>query len=258
MGTNILVIPDSHAAPNESLERFRWLGKFIVDRRPDIIVDIGDRADLPSLSTYDKGTKGFEGRRYTDDLEAVHEANRLMLEPLKKLQRKQRRNKKKVYNPHKVITLGNHEHRILRAANSSPELSGFLSYDDLRYHEDWEVHDFLDIVTIEGVSFSHYFVSGVMSRPIGGVNAARSQILKTHTSCVSGHSHLLDYAEDTDASGSKIQSLVCGCYVEDNPAWNTDQAFDKWSSGIVMLNDVKDGTYDLEQISIERIERTYG
>lgn len=255
----IMVIPDSHAAPGESMERFKWLGKAIVDEKPDVIVDIGDRADMPSLSTYDKGTKGFEGRRYKEDIASVHTANKLILKELHKLQDKQRDAKLKLYKPRLVMCLGNHEHRIVRAVNSTPELYGTLSYDDLGYEADgWEVYDFLDHVEIQGILFSHYFVSGVMSRPIGGVNAARSQILKTHRSCVSGHSHLFDYAEDTDACGKKVQSLVCGVYVEENPPWNTTQAFDKWSSGIVLLHDAVDGTYDMEQISLERMKRRYG
>jgi len=255
---NILVIPDSHASPDESLERFKWLGEFIVDNKPDVIVDIGDRADLSSLSTYDKGTKRFEGKRYKKDLEAVHEANKLLLEPLKRLQAKQRRLKHRLYKPRLVMCLGNHEQRIMRAVNSSPELDGVLSYNDLGYYDDWEVYDFLDIVNINDILFSHYFVSGVMSRPIGGVNSAKSQLSKTYCSCVSGHSHLLDYAEDTNADGKKIQSLVCGVYVEDNPSWNTIQAYSKWSSGICLLNNAHNGVYDLERISIETMRNRYG
>ena len=255
---NILVIPDSHASPNESLKRFDWLGQFIVDRKPDVIVDIGDRADLASLSTYDKGTKGFEGRRYKHDLKAVHQANNLLESPLLAYNKKRSENRKKQYKPRKIMCMGNHEHRIVRACNSAPEMDGFLSYDDLQYKEHgWEVYDFLDIVEVEGILFSHYFVSGVMSRPITGVNAARNQILKNYKSCVSGHSHLFDYAEDTDPTGKKIQSLVCGVFVEDNPSWNTDQAYRKWSSGIVMLNNVVDGTYDLERISLKTLEENY-
>lgn len=256
---NILVIPDSHASPDDkSLDRFKWLGQFIIDRKPEVIIDIGDRADLPSLSTYDKGTKGFEGRRYHKDLASVREANWYIEEPMRRYNEKRAEFKKKQYKPLKIMCLGNHEHRIQRACNTSPELDGLLSYNDLNYEDNgWKVHDFLDIVEVGGILFSHYFVSGVMSRPIGGVNAARQQILKNYKSCVSGHSHLFDYAEDTDPTGKKIQSLVCGVFVEDNPQWNTSQAYSKWSSGLVMLNNVKDGTYDLERVSMDTLRSNY-
>ena len=254
----ILVIPDSHSdVEDKRLARFSWLGQLIVDERPDIVVDIGDRADLPSLSTYDKGTKGFEGRRYTKDLAALHEANDLLMKPLRDLQEKQRANKKAVYKPRLVITLGNHEQRIKRACNSSTELDEFLSYKDLGY-EGWEQHEFLDVVEIEGILFSHYFASGLMGKPIGGVNAARSHVSKLHRSTVSGHSHLLDYAEDVDGNGNKLQSVVVGCYLEDKPAWATDQQFQQWSSGIVILDNVSSGTFDLRTISIKTMENLYG
>lgn len=254
----IIVCPDSHAdAEDERLDRFSWFGKMIVDERPDIIVDIGDRADLPSLSTYDKGTKGFEGRRYLKDLEAVHEANKRILAPLRALQKHQRKHRKKVYQPELILTLGNHEQRILRACNASPELDGHLSYADLKY-EGWDVYDFLEIVEREGIKFSHYFASGLMGKPIGGINAARSHINKLYCSTISGHSHLFDYAEDVDAVGNKIQSLVVGCYVEDKPAWAGQQQFQQWSSGMVVLDNVKDGNYDLRVVSIETMEKLYG
>ena len=37
------------------------------------------------------------------------------------------------YKPKMVLTLGNHEERIMRHVNDNPELQGFLSYDNLRY-----------------------------------------------------------------------------------------------------------------------------
>ncbi len=255
--TKILVIPDSHADyKDKHLDRFTWLGRLIVDERPDIVCDIGDRADLPSLSTYDKGTKGFEGRRYKKDIEAVHQANKLLLAPLRKLQQKQRKNKHKVYSPELIMTLGNHEHRIKRACNSSPELDGYLSYDDLGYDE-WKVYDFLEVVEREGVLFSHYFASGLMGQPIGGVNAARSKLSKLHKSCVSGHSHLFDYAEVTTGDGQKLQSVVVGCYVQDKPDWASYQQYQQWSSGIVILDNVEKGNFDLRRISMDTMERMY-
>lgn len=255
----ILVIPDSHACcDNERLDRFDWVGKMIVDERPDIVVDIGDRADLPSLSTYDRGTKGFEGRRYSNDLAAIHEANRRLLAPLKKLQKKQKQSKRKVYKPELIVTLGNHEQRILRACSSSPELDGYLTYDDLQYEKDWKVFDFLEIVERGGVKFSHYFVSGIMGKAIGGVNSAKSHLSKLHCSTVSGHSHLFDYAEEVDAMGNRIQAMVVGWYGEDSPHWTNPQQYKLWSSGVVILDNVKNGTYDYKRVGIETMEKLYG
>ena len=58
-----LVVPDPHAHPDFSNIRFDWLAQLIIDLKPDHVICLGDFGDLPSLCSYDKGTKGFEGRR---------------------------------------------------------------------------------------------------------------------------------------------------------------------------------------------------
>jgi hypothetical protein len=121
----ILCIPDAQVKEGVPLEHLTWAGEAIVDYRPDVVVNIGDFADMPSLSTHDKvGSKYFEGKRYTKDVEVVHTAMSMLLKPLKDLQEKQKRNKEKVYKPKMVLTLGNHEHRINRAINNNPMLEG--------------------------------------------------------------------------------------------------------------------------------------
>ena len=99
MSKSILVIPDTQVKEGVSLDHLRWLGNYIVSKRPDIIVHIGDHADMPSLSSYDVGKKSFEGRRYTNDIEASKEGMRALLRPLWKLQEKQVEQKKKEYAP---------------------------------------------------------------------------------------------------------------------------------------------------------------
>src|SRR5678816_1840691 len=115
--TKILVIPDVQAKPGNDFTFLRKLGMYIVEKQPDIIVNIGDFADMPSLSSYDVGKKSFEGRRYVKDIEAAHEAQTALLEPLWDYNHKARKNKEKQYKPRMVLTLGNHEERINRAVN---------------------------------------------------------------------------------------------------------------------------------------------
>jgi hypothetical protein len=40
--TNILILPDSHADPTQPNDRFDWFGNMILERAPDIVVNIGD------------------------------------------------------------------------------------------------------------------------------------------------------------------------------------------------------------------------
>jgi hypothetical protein len=50
----------------------RWIANYALEKRPDVIVQIGDWADMPSLSLYDKGKRCYEGRRYVKDIDAAN------------------------------------------------------------------------------------------------------------------------------------------------------------------------------------------
>ena len=80
----ICVIPDCQVKPNVSVEHLNWAAKYIVEKKPDVIVNLGDFWDMPSLSVYDKGKKDFEGRRYKADVDAGNEAMELLMTPIRK------------------------------------------------------------------------------------------------------------------------------------------------------------------------------
>ena len=135
--TKILVIPDCQVKPGISTEHLEWAGKAICEYRPDVVVNIGDFADMPSLSTHDKvGSKYFEGKRYKDDIAFAKIGMKKLLKPLRDLQVSQKANKTKVYKPRMVMTLGNHENRIHRAVANNPILEGAISVADLEYEKD--------------------------------------------------------------------------------------------------------------------------
>ena len=98
---NLLVIGDPHAHPDYDNKRFTVLGKYIAREKPDVIVCIGDMADMPSLSSYDRGTKGFEGKRYNKDIKAVLDAQDKLLTPIAKA---------RGYNPVLHMCMGNFEY----------------------------------------------------------------------------------------------------------------------------------------------------
>ena len=225
---NLLVIGDPHAHPDYSNIRFSALGRFIAKEKPEVIVCIGDMADMPSLSSYDRVTKGFEGRRYRKDVAAVIDAQEKLFAPIKKI---------RGYKPQLHMCLGNHEDRITRAVNSSPELDGAIGIEDLKYEEfGWKVTPFKRCVTIKGITFSHYFTSGVGGRPISSVLIGYTLITKLHCSAVQGHSHLYDHAEQTRPDGQKVFGLSAGCFSHPNytETWCRDTEY-QWWRGIIML-----------------------
>lgn len=254
-----LVIPDSHAKPDVSNRRFELLGKFILDLKPDVIVNIGDMADMESLCSYDKGKKAFEGRRYKRDIAAVHDALYKIHTPMDCYNANQIRNKKKTYHPRMVMCLGNHEDRINRVVENHSELEGTISIQDLKYeYFGWEVHPFKSPVTIDNILYSHYLTSGVMGKPISGTHTGYSLIQKKFQSCTQGHSHLLDYKIMTTGGGKKVQGLSVGCYLETDQyeAYAGEEANEMWWRGLVVKHITDDG-YDPEFISIERLEKMY-
>jgi len=245
-----LIIPDSHAHPDHNNDRFEWLGKLILDVKPDVVVNMGDMADMPSLSTYDRGTKGFEGRRYKLDVDSVIDAQERMFEPIKKAKRKK---------PRYVMCEGNHENRINRAISSDAILDGTIGVSDLGYNRfGWEVHDFLVPAVVDRIAYSHYFTSGVMGRPVGGENAAKSLLSKQHMSATAGHTHTLDFATDTNAANERIMGLVCGVYQDYDSGWNNAQSEGLWWSGVVVKREIENGCYDPQFISIKAIKKEYG
>ncbi len=80
-----------------------WVGKYLVEKQPDVIVQIGDFADMPSLSSYDVGKKSFEGRRYKTDIEVTNKAMQMLLAPIKEYNERARRNKDRQYRPRMVL-----------------------------------------------------------------------------------------------------------------------------------------------------------
>ena len=256
--TTHLVIPDSHAQPGVDNDRFTWLGKWIADNRPDVIINIGDMADMKSLSMYDVGKLSAEGRRYSDDIAAFKDAMDKMLAPIEAYNRKRKKQKKGPYKPRMVYCLGNHEYRIERAYNEEPKYFGTISIKDLCLEEyGWEVVPFTKSIIVDDIAYSHYFTSGVMMRPIGGLNHARKLLSTQFMSATAGHSHLRDFAEHVNVAGRRFCATVVGCYFEHEEDW-AGEANKLYWRGLVHKTNVVEGSYDPNFINIDELRDKYG
>ena len=254
-GKKILVIPDSHAKVGIPNHRYEWLGRMVVDLQPDYVVDIGDWFDMHSLNGYDKpGSKSFRGASYWEDIEVGLDARLRFQTQLDDYNRGKRKGSR--YDPKLIFCVGNHENRINRFIEEEPRFEGIISMDDLRSKElGWEEVPFLNVREIEGCHFSHYFTSGVMSRPISGMHQAASMITKRFETSIQGHTHTYDHTVRSTNSGH-IHGLVVGCYFEHEEAW-AGPANQIWRRQIVVLNNVEDGDFDVECWGIERIKSIY-
>jgi hypothetical protein len=252
-----LVIPDTQVKPGISFDYLRWIGEYIVRKRPDVVVHLADHADMPSLSSYDKGKKSAEGRRVQDDIDWAVGGMKALLKPLRDLQEQQRANGEEVYNPRLVLTLGNHEDRITRHVNANPELHGFLSIDDLQYKElGWEVYDFLTPVEVDGIVYCHYFPNVMTGKPLGGTAA---NMLKTiGQSFTMGHRQCLDVATRfLPANGQQQWGIVAGAAYVHEEDYKGFQGNKHWR-GLILKHNVKNGSYDPLFVSMKWLEEEYG
>lgn len=261
MKKDILIIGDSHAKPGVSNERFGWAAEYAFDKRADIVVDMGDWADMPSLSSYDIGKKSYEGRRYIKDIQAAVDAREVFHRSLERCNKKLSAGHKSKYAPEKISLGGNHdEGRIVKVVEGDPKLEGLIGIKDLQHAKyGWKYSPFRTPVSIQGFTFCHYFTSGIMGRPIGGEMPSLSILRKQFTSCVSAHSHLFDIAHRTRPDGSRIWGIVAGCFLaEDQWEEYAAEANKLWFRGLILLRGVENGDFEaLETITVKELGSRY-
>ena len=249
-GLKILFISDCQVKPNTDLTYLKAIGQYIVDKKPDVIVNIGDFWDFESLSSYDKGKLSFEGRRLQDDIEVGKKGMRTLLKPLRDYQDLVDNS----YQPRMVFCLGNHEERLKRVASNNSEFDGFIGYHLLELEKDWEVHDFLKPVNIQGINFVHYLANPMSGKPYGG--SAANQLKSVGASFCVGHKQTLEVAIQPVLDGTMRLGIVCGAAYPFDESYKGHQGNNHFR-GVVMLHEAKDGFADPSFIStkflIERL-----
>lgn len=258
--TTHLVIPDTQVKPGVDISYLEWIGNFIMEVRPDVIVQIGDWADMHSLASYDMGRRAGEGARYQHDIAAARIAMDVLLAPMNEYNARQSKFHKAQYKPRMVLTLGNHENRISRHVESYAYLDGHLSVDDLGYDNfGWEVYPFLEAVDIDGVLYSHFFprsANGRIMQQRNGATNAKVQVQREGQSCTAGHLQGLDwYVHNT---GTRIMyGLIAGsCYTHDED-YLTPQGTHYWR-GVIVKRNVNNGEYDPSFHSLKELQEIYG
>lgn len=248
-----LVLPDPHAHPDFSNERADWVGRLIVDLKPDVFINLGDQWDLSSLSSYDKGKASFHGRAYKKDLDAGLDFNERLWAPIRKAKKKR---------PLSIFLEGNHEERLTRALEQAPELDGTIGFGDFdlnRYYD--EVVRYKGgtpgVIEVDGISYAHYFVTGISGRNVSGEHPAYTLLTKQFQSATMGHMHTYDHCVRTDASGRRINGLVAGVYQDYDSPW-AGELCKLWSRGVVIKREVENGDYNLQWVSIKQLQKEYG
>lgn len=247
-----LVIPDCHAHPDHNNNRADLLGQLILDLKPDVVINLGDMFDMPSMSGYDKGKKSFQGRAFNKDIEAGLEFDERIWRPLKRAKKKR---------PRRIFIEGNHENRLKKLIEVQPELEGTVGFNDFdlkRHYDDIVEYEGQTpgIIEVDGITYCHFAVSGVLGRPVGGEHPAYSLLTKQFTSTTCGHIHIFDHCVRSDISGRKINGLVAGVYQDYDSSW-AGEINKLWSRGVVVKRGVERGQYDLQWISLKTLKETY-
>ena len=252
-----VVFSCAHTDPDASNERFDWLGSFLYDLKPDMVIDLGDGADMRSLNTFDtRYPQSVVSQSYEKDINVYNDA-------MERMRWKFRQSKKK--RPFYVGFEGNHENRIKKAIAHDPRLEGSkygISFGHLQTSH-WfdEYHEYTNsapaIADYDGVSYAHFFSSGNFGTAMSGLHHANSLLANRNHSSTCGHSHKRDLKFKDGAHPNGIIGLVAGCYKGSEETW-AGQANRDWWKGCVIKREISNGIYEPEFVSLKRLKEMYG
>jgi len=239
-----LLIPDTQCKEGVPDIHLEWINQYIRDRyegKALTVVHLGDHWDMPSLSSYDRGKGAMEGRRYKTDVAAGNAGFAKLGAGLEWA------------GLRKVVLMGNHEERIVRAVESDIQLEGIIGLEQLDTL-DWERHDFLEPVDIDGMIYAHYFYQPMTGRPYSGENI-ELRLKQIGHSFVMGHQQGLRIGMRYVNGRQQLGVVAGSCYLHDEE-YKGPQANAHWR-GIIILNNVEAGAADLITVSLEYLCRRY-
>ena len=238
-------LPDAHCFPGHDDEPVKAVARWFSEQGIDLLVNIGDFNDMPSLSSYDKGTSKIDGLRVAHELEYSREMLDLFDDNLDG------------HFPEKIMTLGNHEQRLYRHGSTNPELEGIFGDDPFGYKEyGYAAYKYLDIVKINGLAFSHAFVNPLSL--IGSLQAGSAEVRMKNVGMphVCGHQHgPLVHGQRKLGDGASVSTLVIGCcHTESHDYWGLGKDVFR---GAAILKNVWNGSYDLEIKELSNLLEEY-
>lgn len=246
----IVCIGDAHDSPEiEDKSRFRWMGKYIREHKPDVVVQIGDFATLDSLNTH-VPNETFQGKSkptYMRDMESFNHALEAMDLP---------------DGLDRHCTLGNHERRLFLFEDRAPEAYGMMQCELQKIFErhKWTFSPYGVITYFGGVGFVHAAINR-MGKSIGGKNAENTVANELVHDLVFGHSHI-ERTTRYSKIGPNNYVISCnvGCalphgHVEEYAAHAMSGG---WSWGIMDLTIQHGHIQGRSWVSMEELGERYG
>lgn len=248
-----IFIPDTQCRPGVPMDHLGWAGRYILERKPDVVVHAGDHWDMESLSSWDRGTFQFEGRRVKADIQSGNTGLRMIDEPVKDANRK----RKVKYEPEWYLLGGNHEDRIRRFLETHPEFIGVIGDGaDAPYRldtRDWTTVPFLTPLDVDGVSYCHYWPNPMTGKPYGGQALTRLKTLG-HT-YVQGHQQIFESC-NRFVRGRMQRGVIAGAFYLHDEDYKGVQGNAHWR-GLLVFHEVDDGAFDIMEVSMDYLCRRY-
>jgi len=232
IGKRMIVIPDTQCKPGGDIAHIKAAARYIVKKRPDIVVILGDWWDMESLSVFNT-KKSSEGLRIKADIDCGMEAMTAFMDiirdgiPHRKM-------------PRLVFTHGNHsmQVRLPRFIESNPHLDGMIEDETTPFLEDlgFEVYPFLKVVNIEGIRISHYITNphSLKGSPLNG--AIDTMLKNAGFSFIMGHQQVLKLGKHYLSDGTVRLGAVCGAFYPHDESYMSEQGNKHWR-GILVLNE---------------------
>jgi hypothetical protein len=242
-----LFIPDTQVRPGVPIEHIRWAAEYAVERKPDVIVTGNDWWDFPSLNGHESEFADYRIRDFVADICSGLHAWDMFMSTIRKA---------KGYDPLILFVAGNHDQRFDRMFQYDRRLQRALrgprrivaSYPGVVWMEPEE------IVCADDVYYAHYFTQPLTGKPIGGT--ALNKLTKLKFTFSMGHVQVKETAEQHLANGRVIRGLVAGAFYQHEEEYK-GQGNRHWR-GIVYKHEVRDGDYDLMEVSMGYLRRRYG
>ena len=250
---SVLVIPDRHNDPRHPhrLACTTWIARLGSERRPTVVVDLGDAITMDSCSRHDrnetlKGRLKPSIRADLDNHLAMHQAFE--------------RGRASDWRPKRIKTRGNHENRLWDFENNHPESEGTHTHEYAQQllQFGWMERPFGEFAYVEGVAFTHAPING-MGRPMGGKTSTHRAGGMLTSSLVHGHTHQLQIFNDAKMGQQERISVVqAGCalpYGEYEHYASTGPG--GWWWGVLMMTVWGGQITDIEAISMLSLRERY-
>lgn len=244
----VVCIGDAHDSPEiPDKSRFEWIGKYIKEVKPDVVIQIGDFATLDSLNTHVPNDT-LDGRlkpSFEKDMGSLNLALQVM----------------DLGGVERHCTLGNHERRLYLYEQSHPEMDGKLkcSIDSVFRENGWTYSPYGEIYYLGGVGFVHAALNR-LSKTFGGKNAENTIANESIHDLVIGHSHVERvHRAPKIGPNNEVVIVNVGCALPHGhvEAYAT-HALTGWAWGITDLIIQNGHIQDRDWVSMNKLGERYG